>query len=76
LTKQEKGLFVKFTYQVKFKTAKLIKILKNREFTEKNGNKMAIDLTLLFIYNYYGENSGEIFSKTAAKICAKAKIYI
>ena len=76
MTKQEKGLFVKFTYQVKFKTAKLIKILKNREFTEKNGNKMAIDLTLLFIYNYYGENSGEIFPKTAAKICAKAKIYI
>ena len=45
---------------MKFKTAKLIKILKNREFTEKNGNKMAIDLTLLFIYNYYGENSGDI----------------
>ena len=76
MTKQEKGLVVKFTYQVKFKAAKLIKILKNREFTEKNGNKMAIDLTLLFIYNYYGENSGEIFPKTAAKICAKAKIYI
>ena len=76
MTKQEKGLFVKFTYQVKFKTVKLIKILKNREFTEKNGNKMAIDLTFFFIYNYYGENSGEIFPKTAAKICAKAKIYI
>ena len=37
---------------------------------------MPIDLTLLFIYNYYGENSGDIFPKTAAKICAKAKIYI
>ena len=37
---------------------------------------MAIDLTLLFIYNYYGENSGDIAPKTAAKICAKAKIYI
>lgn len=72
----QKGLFVLFANPVKFKTVKLIKILKNREFTEKNGNKMAIDLTLLFIYNYYGENSGEIFPKTAAKICAKAKIYI
>ena len=51
----QKGLFVLFANPVKFKTVKLIKILKNREFTEKNGNKMAIDLTLLFIYNYYGE---------------------
>ena len=76
MTKQENALFVKFAYPLKFKTAKLIKILKNREFPEKSGNKMAIDLTLLFIYNYYGENSGDIFPKTAAKICAKAKIYI
>ena len=72
----QKGLFVLFANPVKFKTVKLIKILKNREFTEKSGNKMAIDLTFFFIYNYYGENSGEIFPKTAAKICAKAKIYI
>ena len=76
MTKQEKGLFVKFTYPVKFKTVKLIKFLKNRKFFKKTPNKMAIDLTLLFIYNYYGENSGDIFPKTAAKICAKAKIYI
>ncbi len=37
---------------------------------------MAIDLKGIFIYNYYGVNSGRIFPETAAKICAKAKIYI
>ena len=37
---------------------------------------MPIDLTAVFIYNYYGVNSGIIFPKAAAKICAKAKIYI
>ena len=37
---------------------------------------MAIDLTLFFIYNYYGVNSGEIFSEGYRRICAKAKIYI
>ncbi len=34
---------------------------------------MAIDLTLLFIYNYYGENSGDIAPKTAAKNLCKSK---
>ena len=34
---------------------------------------MAIDLTAVFIYNYYGVNSGRIFPKTAAKFVQKQK---
>ncbi len=74
--KPQKVLFIKFAKPPKQKPKKMIKTLKNRGYNAKSGNKMTIDLALLFIYNYYGEVSGENFPENRRKICAKAKIYI
>lgn len=54
----------------------LTKILKKREFCPKTQNKMAIDLHLFFIYNYYGAVSGNKTVKTAKNAVQKQKIYI
>lgn len=52
--KDGKCSFVSFVNRKKQKAEKITKILKNREISEKKRNKMAIDLTAFFIYNYYG----------------------